>query len=168
METVGTRIKKIREMRGFSQKYVAANIGIHVTLLQQYERGVKKPKEVQLQKIAEALLVDVDMLRLPKADSGDAILAYVYELINCHGDVSIVEENGAFNIRIPTAVCDKSMQTHLRAAVDAFAKYSEDEFKMWLLNYRYHRVRTLDSGEVTSRYPMLEVTHEDNAKGDES
>lgn len=161
MDTIGSRIKKIREIRGYSQKDVANKIGVHVTLLQQYERGIKKPKEIQLQKIAEALLVDVDMLRLPKADSGDAILSYLYELMEHFDSVSIEETDGSFNIRIPSSVCDFKMKEHLRNAATAQKMYSPDEFKLWLLNYRYYRIKTMDmaAGKSLSRYPELEVIH---------
>ena len=168
MEAIATRLRMIREMRGYTQVEVAKKAGIHVVLYRQYEGGTKNPKEEQLDKIAKALLVDINMLRIPKAEKGDEILAYLYELINCHGDVSIIKENDAFNIRIPIAVCDAEMKTHLREAAEACAKLSEDEFKLWLLNYRYHRVRTLDcsTGCLPSRYPALEVTHADDAESD--
>ena len=57
MDTVGSRIRRIRELRGLSQKELATRAGIHEVLMRRYEYGDRNPKPAQLAKIADALCV---------------------------------------------------------------------------------------------------------------
>ena len=159
MDTVGTRIKKIREIRGYSQKYVADKIGIHVTLLQQYERGLKKPKEEQLQKIADALLVHADFLRLPKVDSPEAVLAMIYELLECYGNVSLDIQEDVYMIGIPRETAELRMRQYFSDAYQAREVFANRDFAQWLLNYYHSHAVTADfkTGEMKKQYPELEV-----------
>lgn len=158
---LGDRLRYIREIRNYTQEYVAQRAGINVVLYRQYELGKKKPKEAQLQKIADALLVHIDFLRLPKVGSSDSLLALLYELINQYGDCKLTDDGDSFNIKIPHTLCNNETKDHLRKAVEAQAKCSEDIFKKWLLNYHYGRVRSLDCStdpySVISRYPELDL-----------
>ena len=158
---LGDRLRYIREVRNYTQEYVAQRAGINVVLYRQYELGKKKPKEAQLQKIADALLVHIDFLRLPKVDSADALLAILYELIVQYGDIRIGDTGDTFSFSLPYKSCSNNMAEHFRNAVEAHSKYSAEDFKIWLLNYRFHRLITSDySGKVSktmSRYPELEL-----------
>lgn len=61
MERLGDRIKKARLAAGMTQQAAADKIGIHVTRLSQWERGVE-PRSGMLLKIALLLGVTVDSL----------------------------------------------------------------------------------------------------------
>lgn len=61
-DTVGERIKKTRKDKGWSQKDLAAKLGISHALVSQYERGERNPKIDTLHKIADALGVPLNDL----------------------------------------------------------------------------------------------------------
>lgn len=159
---LGDRLRYIREIRNYTQEHVAQRAGINVVLYRQYELGKKNPKEAQLQKIADALLVHIDFLRLPKVDSADALLAILYELIIQYDDIRIGDTGDTFSFSLPYKSCSNNMAEHFRNAVEAQTKYSAEDFKIWLLNYRFHRLISLDySGEIPktmSRHPELEIS----------
>ena len=59
-ETIGERIKRIRESKGMSQKDLASKCGIIYQTIGKYERGVLNPKITTIIDIANALEVQVD------------------------------------------------------------------------------------------------------------
>lgn len=60
--SLGFRLKREREKRGWSQKYVAKKIGITNTVLSNYERDYRDPDTDTLRKLAELYEVSVDYL----------------------------------------------------------------------------------------------------------
>ena len=63
MDTVGQRIKDARAQKNMTQSELADKLNISFTLISQYERGLRNPKEDTLKRIADALEVDVNWLR---------------------------------------------------------------------------------------------------------
>ena len=59
---VGLNIRRIREERGLSQEKLAALADVHRTYIGQIERGEKNIGVVNLEKIANALEVDIRIL----------------------------------------------------------------------------------------------------------
>ena len=55
----GRRIRAFRKLKRIQQTEFAKRIGISVTILGRIERGEKIPSEEQLQKIANALSIDI-------------------------------------------------------------------------------------------------------------
>lgn len=55
-------IRKAREAAGLSQEQAAAKVGIKVQNWQKYEYGERAPKDEMLEKIAQALAVDISVL----------------------------------------------------------------------------------------------------------
>lgn len=53
--TTGERIKAARKAAGMTQQELAKKLGVSYTLVSQYERNLRNPKYVTLQKIAVAL-----------------------------------------------------------------------------------------------------------------
>ena len=168
MLAIGARLKEIRKMRGLTQKQVAEKAGMYLTMYQQYEQGLKNPREAQLQRLADALLVHVDFLRTPKADSIDAVLAYLYELLNQYGDAVIFKNEHGYAVQLPSSPDFKAkMNNHLAEVIDAQEKYDVEEFKEWLLNYRYHRIKKINykTEKMESVYPELEVKSKNKHEG---
>ena len=66
LPTIGERIKAIRVFRGMTQKELGLAIGLHGSSvgcrIAQYETGVREPKKETLEKFANALHVDRQML----------------------------------------------------------------------------------------------------------
>lgn len=61
-EEVGFNIRKIREVRGFSQENLAALADLHRAYIGQIERGEKNIGLENLEKISKALNVDIKVL----------------------------------------------------------------------------------------------------------
>jgi transcriptional regulator with XRE-family HTH domain len=59
----GRRIRAFRKLKRIQQTEFAKRIGLSVTILGRIERGEKMPSEEQLQKIADALLIDIRELK---------------------------------------------------------------------------------------------------------
>jgi transcriptional regulator with XRE-family HTH domain len=55
-------LKQLRADRKLSQAGLAEQIGVHVTHLSRYERGLSSPSLEVIQKIAEALNISIDTL----------------------------------------------------------------------------------------------------------
>ena len=61
---VGLNVRRLRRERGLSQEELAARSAVHQTYLSGVERGVRNPTVTVLQKIAEALDLDIgDVVR---------------------------------------------------------------------------------------------------------
>lgn len=61
-ENIGEKIRKIRKLKGFSQKELATKTGIAQNSIGNYERGERSPTMAVLEKIATALAVDLSEL----------------------------------------------------------------------------------------------------------
>jgi transcriptional regulator with XRE-family HTH domain len=59
---IGTNIKNIRELKNFSQEYVANEIDVSQSTYARIENGTIIPKIDRLQRIAEVLEVDLSAL----------------------------------------------------------------------------------------------------------
>ena len=59
---ISDNIKKVRELRNFSQEYVAQELGISQSSYARIESGEVIPKVDRLQRIAEILDVDISFL----------------------------------------------------------------------------------------------------------
>ena len=128
MDTLGQRIRKIRDMRRLTQKALASKAGISEVALQCYELGTRRPKQEQLIKIAAAL----DAFLMPcKTDTPMALFALLYDLIDEYGDIEIISKGG----QILFGVKKSNENIKLCAAKEAHEKYSVEDFKKWLINY---------------------------------
>lgn len=129
MDTVGRRIKKIRKIRGWTQRELAEMVGIHEMTMQSYELGYRQPREEQLKKLANALEVDISFFSPTKTDTPNAILALIFDLVNDYGDVEFAEQGDVvmFGVKEETDV--------LREAMEARARLTAEDFKKWLIDY---------------------------------
>jgi len=59
---IGSNIKNIRELKNFSQEYVATEIGLSQPQYARIENGTTIPKIDRLQRIADVLEVDLSTL----------------------------------------------------------------------------------------------------------
>jgi transcriptional regulator with XRE-family HTH domain len=59
---IGTNIKNIRELKNFSQEYMASEIDVSQPTYARIENGTTIPKVDRLQRIAEVLEVDLSTL----------------------------------------------------------------------------------------------------------
>jgi len=63
MNTIGTKIRKVRELKGFTQEYVAQKLSISQKAYSKVERGETKPDAERVVEIAKILGVDPLELR---------------------------------------------------------------------------------------------------------
>ncbi|WP_195927478.1 helix-turn-helix domain-containing protein [Lactococcus lactis] len=57
------RLKTVRLEQGYTQKEIADKLGVSQPNYQQWERGVRNPKDTTLSKIADILGVSLDYLK---------------------------------------------------------------------------------------------------------
>lgn len=131
---VGMRIRKARELKNLTQKKLAEMTGIHEVLLRRYEYGDRNPKDDQLQKIADALDVNINVLKEPKIlISSDAIYT-LFELDKF--GVELKNENG----RIYIGINDTYVNNHLlewENKKNAYIKgyITKEEYERWKVLY---------------------------------
>jgi len=53
--TFGKHLRKLREVKGWTQEELADKAGMHSTYIGQIERGIRNPSLINLEKIAKAL-----------------------------------------------------------------------------------------------------------------
>jgi len=62
MQTIGERIRELREAKGWTQDDLAEAAGIHRVTIAKYEAGKVEPKSTSLSRLAAALEVDAGFL----------------------------------------------------------------------------------------------------------
>ena len=62
---IGSRIRKVRKAKGLSQTELGARVGLNGDRIQKYENGVRKPKADILEKLADALDVEIQAFADP-------------------------------------------------------------------------------------------------------
>ena len=77
MEEMATKLRRIREIYGYSQDYVADRLGISQPAYWQKENGKRMPSEERLEQIAELYSLTVADL---KTGELNAVLIKVHEL----------------------------------------------------------------------------------------
>lgn len=132
MISTGMRIRKIRKMRGLTQKALASKAGIPEITIQCYELETRHPKPEQLSKIAKALDVDIAFLLPQEADS---YMAIMFDLIEKYGDI-VFENKGEtvfFGIDFSR---NEQGNLQLAEAKTAHERLPVEEFKKWLIDYK--------------------------------
>jgi transcriptional regulator with XRE-family HTH domain len=66
MKEFHTLIRKTRIDKGYSQDYVASQVGITLSAFSKIERGLTNPSLTRMKQIAEVLEVDLSVLFRPK------------------------------------------------------------------------------------------------------
>lgn len=99
--TVGDNIRRIRKMRGLTQKELGARLGVSEAFIRAYESGRRNPKEKNLQAIADALVVNIEVLRNSDIDGIKAMHMLFQIARQYSGNLSSVEdEDGNIDIKI--------------------------------------------------------------------
>lgn len=93
MDSLGKRIIKLRKDKGFSQSYLAKQVGISYAQIGRYEtKGAQPPAEV-LKKIADALDTSVDYLINGNTDEKAASTLKDAELLKQFKEIDQMPEN---------------------------------------------------------------------------
>ena len=59
---IGEKLKKIRTQKGMSQGDIAKKLGVHRSYISGIERGIRNPTVKNIERLADALGVDVSAL----------------------------------------------------------------------------------------------------------
>lgn len=158
MDTVGQRIKSIRNMRGLTQKVLASKAGMSEITIQNYELEIRRPKPEQLNKIATALDVDVAFLKPINTELSVAMLALLFNY--AEKDYDIISPLIPF----------------LEEAEGKFESMTKEEFLKWLIDYgrednmmkltenEKEIIRELDDPTYTVEYLEQWINRDDNVQ----
>ena len=80
LSAAGFRIIRARKIAGVSQRELAERLQVSPSMVSQWERGIRKPKNSTMLRIAEALGVDVqELIATKKALDEDGNTGYILE-----------------------------------------------------------------------------------------
>ena len=135
---VGDRIKRVRNLRGMTQRELGVAIGFEAKTadvrIAQYESGTRTPKENTLRKISEVLDVNYRALYEPTLYAAEDIMYTLFELDEHYGDLTIYDVEDAsdrFDIQK-----HKAVSFHVRLLDGFMAEWQQ-------------RKRELANGEIT-------------------
>lgn len=83
--TVGEKIKKARQLNGWTQAELASIMSLPISRIQQYEANVRNPKASQVEEFAKALNVTTEYLTNHNADTYNDIKHILLELEDTFG-----------------------------------------------------------------------------------
>ena len=72
----GKRLREARKSSKMTQVELASKVGLHQVQIADYEKGIRKPNETNMTKLAQVLGVDPMWLALGEGESGMEITAY--------------------------------------------------------------------------------------------
>ena len=144
--SVGDRIKRVRNFRGLTQRELGIRAGFDENTadvrINQYEAGLRKPKEEILTRIADALEVNYRSLYEPTFYTAEDIMYTLFEMdehfnIRLH---EVPDENFSsrkhYAIQIRYPVAESFLQEwDLRKKELAAGIISKSEYTEWKLNW---------------------------------
>lgn len=141
---VGDRIKRIRNLRGLTQKELGLAIGFDEKTadvrMAQYESGTRTPKEDMLRKITDVLDVNYRSIYEPTLYTAEDVMYTLFELDE-HYNLSVgdLEEQGELPhkvINFNTKIFDDFFfEWQIRKHELADGKISRVEYMEWKLNW---------------------------------
>ena len=146
---VGDRIKRVRNLRGMTQRELGVAIGFAAKTadvrVAQYESGTRTPKEDTLRKISEVLDVNYRSLYEPSLYAAEDIMYTLFELdehYNCMTIYDVEDTSDRFDIRK-----HKAVSFHVRMLDGFIAEWQQrkeelaaggitrEEYMEWKLNW---------------------------------
>ncbi len=142
---IGDRIKRIRKLRGLTQKELGIKVGFAEKTadvrMAQYETGIRTPKEKLVTNIAEVLDVSPDALNIPDIDNYHGLIHTLFALEDIYG-VKINNDHGHIFIDLDESRTDsyspvfKILNTWSKEA-EKFqnGEITQEEYDEWRYNY---------------------------------
>lgn len=96
--TIGEKIKKARQLRGWTQAELASIMDLPVSRIQQYEANIRSPKPSQAEIFAERLGVSIEFLSNHNIDTYNDVSHTLLELEETFG-LSVDEANGEYILK---------------------------------------------------------------------
>lgn len=146
---IGDRIKRIRNVRGLTQKELGLAIGFDDKTadvrIAQYESGTRTPKEDMLKQIAEALNVNYRAIYEPTLYAAEDVMYTLFELDEHYNMMQIYDVTDNSDPTLPEEHKAVSFNTHLlddfltewqqRKKDLADGIISKAEYMEWKLNW---------------------------------
>lgn len=163
---VGERIKRVRKLRGLTQKELGVKVGFAEKTadvrMAQYETGIRTPKEKLITNIAEVLDVSPDALNIPDIDNYQGLIHTLFALEDIYG-IKINNDHGHIFIDLDNSRSDSYLQT--LSLLNAWSEESEklksgeitqEEYDAWRYNYpKYSAERSkADTDEIRNKRKM--------------
>lgn len=130
------KIRSLRQMRGLTQQQLADHVGINEAAIRNYESQKASPKLKHIEKMAEALGVRPEALRLYDMGAGDSITANVlFQIAEIYG----FEPDAHLDY-----ACLKPQNEYMRSALKEWAAQyeqfkndaiSEQDYQLWKDRY---------------------------------
>ena len=141
-DTTASRIRKIRSIRGYTQKTLSEKAKINVAQLQMYEYGTRIPRERQLNKIADALDIDVSFLLPSYLDNADKILSFLFDLIIVYGEINLESKHDddiVTSITVNPKGKGEWFNRILYDVMNASESLSKHGFMNWLMDIKHNK-----------------------------
>ena len=134
--TIGQKIKRIRKMRGITQKELAVRSGLTIGQIKRYEEDSRTPKGEVIQKLSSAM--DVSELALVTDLSTKAgLLHLLFELEDVY-DAEIRSIDGTYSIVFKDTKKNKNLISGLKRweqAKLAFDGLDNNEYELWKAHF---------------------------------
>lgn len=145
--TVGEKIRKIRLVRGMTQKELGEKVGLTDVRIRQYELNNRTPKEELLRKIAEVLEVNYYALCEPRWESREELIFSLFELeeqgvLELHHILSSLGDTSQDSLQEQVVITFKEEELHwflkewlMRKEELQAGKIREEEYEEWKRNW---------------------------------
>ena len=133
--TIGEKIKKARQLRGWTQAELASIMDLPVSRIQQYEANIRSPKPSQAEIFAERLGVNVEFLSNHNIDTYNDVAHTLLELEETFG-LSIEEQNG-----------------------EHILKFKDRELTEFLKNWYTAKIKSNTSSQTLKNYELWKATY---------
>lgn len=137
---IGNKIKRIRNLRGLTQKEFGKLIGFDEKTadvrVAQYESGTRTPKANLLQKMAEVLDVNICSLSEPSLYSAEEIMFALFELDDNYPIKILDTPNEKHSVCFDSVLMDSFLaewQTRKQELEDGIIK--PEEYLEWKINF---------------------------------
>ena len=144
--TTGENIRRIRKMRGLTQKDLGSILGVSEAFIRAYESGRRNPKEKNLQAIADALDVNIEVLRQSDFD-GIKAMHMLFQIARQYGGIlfETPDEGGDPDV---TNVCLRFNSLSLmRSWMERYAQYEGEIEKANSIKDVKEKISALEKAE---------------------
>lgn len=142
---IGERIRFIRNLRGFTQKWLGAAVGFPEKTadirMAQYESGSRTPKEDFVQAVADVLEVSPLALKVPDIDSNLGFIHTLFAIEDLHG-CNVEEIDGqvhlVFDVKKPSTdpqIFQMLMSWSKQAEKFRNGEMTKEQYDQWRYTY---------------------------------
>lgn len=134
---IGEKIKKLRVLRGLTQKELGDMVGLTDSRIRQYELGKRNPKENMLKEIAQALGVPFTSLYNSPIETYDDAMHALFEMEENFGLELTTRSDGQMYLRFaPTSTMQSCFSSWAKKREQLEAgEITEEEYEIWKMRY---------------------------------